>query len=420
MAHVLVLGSGAREHALGLAFSPHRRSFLPGNPGTKSLGTNLAGDPADGALVARIAAEIKADLVVVGPELPLVAGVADAVRAAGIPVFGPSRDGARLEGSKAFMKEFCKRHGVPTAAFRVFENVEAARAYIRAENRPLVVKADGLCAGKGVVVAADADEALAAVDSMMVARVFGDAGAKVVIEDVLPGEEASFHVLVAGDAVVALAAAQDHKRAKDGDLGPNTGGMGAYAPAPIVTPEVKARVMREIVDPVVRGLRADGIDFRGVLFVGLMIENGVPRVLEFNVRFGDPETSVVLPLVDGDVYALFAAVANGDLSHAGEAVKTHPGSCVTVVLAAENYPATPTKGDEIRGLESALPEGGYILHAGTAEGAEGKITTAGGRVLAVGARAGSFAEARARAYEVVSCIEFRGMHFRSDIGHRAR
>jgi phosphoribosylamine--glycine ligase len=416
MGSVLILGSGAREHALGLALVGHTRTFLPGNEGTRELGRNLAGDPSDLGLVVRLAGEIKPDLVVVGPEAPLVSGVADALREAGALVFGPTRDGARLEGSKAFMKEFCKRHGVPTAAFRVFDDPAQAKAYIRAENRPLVVKADGLCAGKGVVVAKDAEEALAAVESMMVARAFGDAGARVVIEDVLPGEEASYHVLVSGSDALALVAAQDHKRAKDGDLGPNTGGMGAYAPAPIVTKEVAARVTTEIVGPVVRGLKADGLDFRGVLFVGLMIEDGVPRVLEFNVRFGDPETSVVLPLIDGDVYELLRAVANGTLG--GASAGTRPGSCVTVVLAAEGYPGTPTKGDEIRGLEKPLPEGGYVLHAGTARRGD-KVVTAGGRVLAVGARASTFAEARKRAYEVVSCIEFRGMQYRKDIGHRA-
>ncbi len=418
-ASVLVLGSGAREHALGLALSPHTLTFLPGNEGTRALGRNIPGDPTDVPLVLRIAAEIKPDLVIVGPEAPLCAGVVDALRAAGVVAFGPTQDCARLEGSKAFMKEFCKRHGVPTAGFRVFDDAEQAKAYIRAEDRALVVKADGLCAGKGVVVAHDAEEALAAVESMMVARAFGAAGARVVIEDVLPGEEASYHVLVSRGDVLALAPAQDHKRALDGDRGPNTGGMGAYAPAPIVTPDVRERVTKEIVEPVVRGLREDGLDFRGVLFVGLMIEEGVPRVLEFNVRFGDPETSVVLPLIDGDVYELLTAVANGTLGNA--TAGTREGSCVTVVIAAEGYPGSPAKGDEIKGLEKKLPEGGYVLHAGTARGGEGgdAIVTAGGRVLAVGARAPTFAEARTRAYEVVECIQFRGMHFRKDIGYRA-
>jgi phosphoribosylamine--glycine ligase len=416
MASVLILGSGAREHALGRALSPHSLTFLPGNAGTGGLGRNVAGDPADVAHVVRIAAEIKPDLVVVGPEAPLVSGVVDTLRAESILAFGPMKDGARLEGSKAFMKEFCKRHGVPTAAFRVFDHADDAKAYIQKENRPLVVKADGLCAGKGVVVSQDATEALAAVESMMVERAFGDAGARVVIEDVLPGEEASYHVLVSGGHTVALAAAQDHKRVHDGDRGPNTGGMGAYAPAPIVTPEVEARVTKEIIEPVVRGLAADGIDFRGVLFVGLMIEDGVPRVLEFNVRFGDPETSVVLPLIDGDVYELLRSVATGELGSAK--AKRGAGSCVTVVLAAEHYPATPAKGDVIHGLEEKLPEGGYVLHAGTARKGD-DIVTAGGRVLAVGARAATFAGARKRAYEVVDCIQFRGMHYRKDIGHRA-
>ena len=416
MASVLILGSGAREHALGLALSPHSLTFLPGNAGTSALGRNVPGDPTDVAHVMRIAAEIKPDLVVVGPEAPLVSGVVDALRAESILAFGPTKDGARLEGSKAFMKEFCKRHGVPTAAFRVFDDPAEAKAYIQKESRPLVVKADGLCAGKGVVVAKDAAEALAAAHSMMVERAFGDAGARVVVEDVLPGEEASYHVLVSGEHTVALAAAQDHKRVFDGDRGPNTGGMGAYAPAPIVNADVEARVTKDIVEPVVRGLAADGIDFRGVLFVGLMIENGVPRVLEFNVRFGDPETSVVLPLIDGDVYELLRSVATGELGKA--TAKRGRGSCVTVVLAAESYPATPAKGDVIHGLEKPLPEGGYVLHAGTARKGD-DVVTAGGRVLAVGARAATFADAQKRAYEVVDSIRFRGMHYRKDIGHRA-
>jgi phosphoribosylamine--glycine ligase len=418
MASVLILGSGAREHALGLALAPHTCTFLPGNQGTRQLGRNIAGDPADPKFVAQIASELKPDLVVVGPELPLVNGVVDALSAVSILAFGPERSAARLEGSKAFMKEFCKRHGVPTADFRVFDEPGGAKAYIRSCDRPLVVKADGLCAGKGVVVASSTAEALAAIDTMMVERAFGEAGARVVIEEILPGDEASYHVLVSGGDTVTLAAAQDHKRALDGDRGPNTGGMGAYAPAPIVTPHVIERVNREIVQPVVRGLAADGLEFRGVLFVGLMIENGVPRVLEFNVRFGDPETSVVLPLIDGDVYELLRAVASGTLGNAR--VTQRAGSCVTVVLAAEGYPGTPTKGDHITGLGGALPEGGYVLHAGTAPGrAEGEVVTAGGRVLAVGARAATFDLARARAYEVVSSIHFRGMQYRTDIGHRA-
>jgi phosphoribosylamine--glycine ligase len=416
MASVLIIGSGAREHALGRAFHGHSLAFFPGNAGTASLGRNLPGNAEDVSALVRAGGEARADLVVIGPEKPLVMGAADALRAAGFAVFGPDARAARLEGSKSFMKEFCKRHLVPTADFRVFDDAEEAKAFVRGAARPLVVKADGLCAGKGVVVAQSAEEALAAIDEMMIARVFGEAGARVVIEEVLPGEEASFHVLVSGKDAVALVPAQDHKRALDGDLGPNTGGMGAYAPALVVDAVVHERVMNEIVARTVAGLAGEGIDFRGVLFVGLMIENGVPRVLEFNVRFGDPETSVVLPLLDGDPFAIFSAVAAGRLHSARVGHKT--GAAVSVVLAAEHYPKTPATGDAIEGLDRAVPEGAWVLHAGTKKDGD-RVVTSGGRVLAVGAHAHTFDEARARAYEVASSIHFRGMHYRRDIGHRA-
>jgi phosphoribosylamine--glycine ligase len=401
---------------LGRAFHGHSLSFFPGNAGTATLGKNLPGNAEDVGAVVACAQAVRPDLVVIGPEKPLVLGAADALRAAGFLVFGPDARAAKLEGSKAFMKELCKRHHVPTADFRVFDDASAAKAYIRDAARPLVVKADGLCAGKGVVVAQSTDEALAAVDEMMVARVFGDAGARVVIEELLPGDEASFHVLVSGKDAATLAPAQDHKRALDGDRGPNTGGMGAYAPAPVVNAVVHERVMNEIVARTLAGFEAEGLDFRGVLFVGLMIENGVPRVLEFNVRFGDPEASVVLPLIDGDPFAIFTAVASGRLRSAHVAHKA--GAAVTVVLAAEHYPKTPATGDVIEGLNRALPEGGYVLHAGTKRDGD-RVVTAGGRVLAVGAQAPTFETARTRAYEVASCIHFRGMHYRKDIGHRA-
>lgn len=426
MARVLIVGSGSREHALAAgvlasASGPHEVIVAPGNAGTARVARNVAVAADDVSGLVALAAREAVDLVVVGPEAPLVLGLVDALEAKGIRAFGPSRVAARLEGSKAFMKELCRRHGVPTADFAVFDDAEAARAHVRAAGRPLVVKADGLAAGKGVVVAADVDEAVDAVDRMLVARAFGDAGARLVIEEILPGEEASFHVVCDGTRAFALVAAQDHKRVSDGDLGPNTGGMGAYAPAPVVTPEVQARVMREIVEPTLRGMASEGMPFRGVLFVGLMIEAGVPRVLEFNVRFGDPETTVLVPMLDGDWFALLDGAARGDLSAAAGVSRTRAGAALAVVMAAEGYPGKPAAGDVLEGLEGLegrLPEGAFVFHAGTKqEGA--RVVTSGGRILTVGARAATFEDARARAYEVVGRIRFRGEHHRSDIGHRA-
>jgi phosphoribosylamine--glycine ligase len=413
---ILLVGGGAREHALGSALRGHELLFAPGNGGTARLGRNVAVAATDVAALVGLAERERVDLVVVGPEAPLTLGLVDALADRGILAFGPSRAAARLEGSKAFMKEFLGRHAIPTAAFAVFDDPAAARAHVLAAGRPLVVKADGLCAGKGVVVAADVAEALDAVERMMVAREFGDAGRTVVIEELLAGEEASFHAVCDGTRAVALVPAQDHKRAFDGDRGPNTGGMGAYAPAPIVTAAVHDEVMRTVVEPTLRGMAEDGAPFRGVLFVGLMIEAGRPRVLEFNVRFGDPETAVLVPMFDGDWLALLEGAARGDLS--GVRAGTKAGAALAVVMAAEGYPAKPTIGDRIEGLLAPLADGAFVLHAGTAtEGAE--VVTAGGRVLTVGAQAATFEAARELAYEAVGRLQFRGEHHRTDIGHRA-
>ncbi|HSO33518.1 MAG TPA: phosphoribosylamine--glycine ligase [Labilithrix sp.] len=414
---VLIVGAGAREHALATALREHDLVFAPGNGGTARLGRNVAVAATDVAGLVALAERERIDLVVVGPEAPLTLGLVDALQDKGIAAFGPSRAAARLEGSKAFMKEFLARHHIPTAAFAVFDDAEKAKAHVRAAGRPLVVKADGLCAGKGVVVAADVEEAVRAVDDMMVSRVFGDAGDVVVIEELLPGEEASFHVVCDGTRGIALVPAQDHKRVFDGDRGPNTGGMGAYAPAPVVTAAVHDEVMRAVVGPTLRGMAAEGTPFRGVLFVGLMIERGVPRVLEFNVRFGDPETTVLVPMLDGDWLALLEGSARGSLegAHAG----TKSGAALAVVMAAEGYPAKPAAGDRIEGLDAALPAGAFVFHAGTALAPDGAVITAGGRVLTVGAQAASFAEAQRAAYQAVAAIHWRGEHHRSDIGHRA-
>ncbi|WP_437570433.1 phosphoribosylamine--glycine ligase [Sorangium sp. So ce542] len=424
---ILVLGSGGREHALAraLARSPSVAEVVvaPGNAGTTAEGgpgrapirrADLASLSPDEAT--RLAVRERVDLVVVGPEAPLCAGVADALAAAGVAVFGPSREAARLEGSKAFLKEFAARHGIPTAPFQIARSFDEAARIIRERGAPIVVKADGLCAGKGVVVAATVDEALAAAKDMLVDRRFGDAGATVILEDALVGEEASVHALSDGEAIFVLPAARDHKRVGEGDTGPNTGGMGAFAPSARVTPELTARVEREILRPTIDGMRAEGRPFRGVLFAGLMITPaGDPILLEHNVRFGDPECEALMELLEGDVAELCASAAAGALDPG--AARVAPGRhALTVVLAARGYPTAPVTGDVIRGLDAAAAvEGAFVNHAGTAE-RDGAIVTAGGRVLAVTAAGDSLAEARERAFRAVSAIDFDGKVLRRDIG----
>ncbi len=420
MSKILVVGGGSREHALGAglarAGSGHELLFAPGNAGTAAIGKNVAVPASDVPGLVELASKERVDLVVVGPELPLTLGLVDALAEKGIRAFGPTKAAARLEGSKAFMKEICRRGGVPTADFAVFDDAEAAKAHVRKAGRPLVVKADGLCAGKGVVVASSVDEACDAIDRMITRAELGDAGRVIVLEELLPGEEASFHVVCDGTRAIPLVAAQDHKRVFDGDRGPNTGGMGAYAPAPVVTADVAEQVMKSIVEPTLRTMADAGAPFRGVLFVGLMIEQGRPRVLEFNVRFGDPETTVLVPMLDGDWFALLDGAARGDLS--GYEAKTKPGAALAVVMAAERYPASPATGDRIEGLDAPIPADAYVYHAGTKRDGDA-VVTAGGRVLTVGARAASLAEARDVAYRVVGGIRWRGEHHRSDIGHHA-
>jgi phosphoribosylamine--glycine ligase len=418
-ARVIVVGGGSREHALAAAVAAggHEVIVAPGNAGTDAIGRNVPVRADDVPGIVSLAEDERADLVVVGPELPLTLGLVDALEARGVRAFGPSRAAARLEGSKAFMKRFCERHGIPTAPFAVFDDAAAAERHVRAAGRPLVVKADGLAAGKGVVVADSVEEGCAAVDRMMRRAEFGDAGATVVVEERLAGEEASFHVVCDGTRGVALAPAQDHKRVHDGDQGPNTGGMGAYAPAPVVDAAVHERVMREIVEPTLAGMAAEGAPLRGVLFVGLMIERGEPCVLEYNVRFGDPEATVLVPTYDGDWFELLDAAARGDLSRA--AAGPCRGSALAVVMAAAGYPARPRSGDRIHGLDAPLPEGAFVRHAGTARSPDGTVVTSGGRVLAVGAHAATIAEAARVAYDGVSRIGWEGEHHRTDIGRRA-
>lgn len=420
---VLVVGSGGREHALAwkIAQSPRAAAVLaaPGSDAMAEVATCHPGVKAGDldALVALAQAE-NVDLVVVGPEDPLAAGLADRLRAIGVAVFGPSGAAAQLEASKAFAKEFMARHRIPTAAFQVFEDRDAAVAHVRERGGPCVVKADGLAAGKGVYVCDGPAEAETALGEIMGDRRFGEAGARVVIEDRLEGEEASYYALSDGEHVVTLAPAQDHKRALDGDRGENTGGMGAYAPAPVVTEAVEKRILEEVVHPAIRGMAADGHPYQGVLFVGLMIDaSGAPQVVEFNVRFGDPETQPLMLGLDGDLLPLLDAAARGGLEQA--APVGFRDAAVCVVLASGGYPRSYETGKTISGLEAAAGEHVVVFHAGTRRGADGAFETAGGRVLGVTARGASVAEARERAYAAADRIAFEGRHLRRDIGDRA-
>jgi phosphoribosylamine--glycine ligase len=358
------------------------------------------------------------DLAVVGPEDPLCNGVVDELGSAGVLSFGPNRRAARLEGSKAFMKAFAERHGIPTAAYRIVRTVDEARQAVAAFDEPPVVKADGLCGGKGVVVAATHDEALEAALSMLSGARFGDAGRTVVIERRIAGSEASVHAICDGRTALLLPAAQDHKRIGDGDTGPNTGGMGAYAPAPLMTPALIERVREEVIERCLAGMRADGVEYRGTLFAGLMIsEGGEPHCLEYNVRFGDPETQVLTSVLEGDFAEALSQAAAGELNT--ESLRVGAAHAMCVVLGAAGYPKSPRTGDVIGGLEIAAKVPGVTLfHAGTRQGAEG-VVTAGGRVLGVTARGATLQEARTRAYEAADSVEFAGKQLRRDIGRRA-
>ncbi|MBX6377037.1 MAG: phosphoribosylamine--glycine ligase [Clostridia bacterium] len=418
---VLVLGGGAREHALAwrLAASPSVREVvcLPGNPGMAAQARCLPGDPTDPATVVAAAEAEGADLVVVGPEAPLLAGVSDALRERGIAVAGPSRAAATVEGSKAFAKRLMAEAGVPTAAFRVFDRAEDAVAFLRGQDRPWVVKADGLASGKGVIVPSSPEEAVAAVEAIMVRRAFGEAGARVVVEERLEGEEVSVIALVDGRHVLPLLPAQDHKRLGEGDVGPNTGGMGAYAPVPFLDERGLAEVTERVLQPVVDALAARGTPYRGVLYAGLMLTADGPRVLEFNARFGDPEAEALLPLLEGDLGELLMAAAVGDLGDAR--VAWRPGACVCVVLAAPGYPGEPRRDLPIDGLERAAALTGiHVFHAGTAV-RDGRFVTAGGRVAAVSAVGPTLRDAVDAAYDAVSLIRFPGRQFRRDIAARA-
>jgi len=420
---VLVVGGGGREHALlwKLRQSPRVAALLcaPGNAGTGALATNVALGADDVEGLRDFALRERIDCTVVGPELPLVHGIVDAFAAAGLRCFGPDRRAAALEGSKAYAKEIMQRAGVPTAAHATFDDAAAARRYVDELGAPLVVKADGLAAGKGVTVCATRDEAHEAIDASMRRRIFGAAGGRVVIEEFLEGEEVSFMALTDGEAVVPLASSQDHKRLGDGDTGPNTGGMGAYSPSPLVTPALERAVMDQVMRPLIATLAADGIRYRGVLYAGLMVAAGRPKVLEFNVRFGDPECQVLMPRLRSDLLDLMLAVIDGTLG--GTTTEWDMRASAGIVLAAAGYPGEPTKGTPITGL----PDGGagdwndgVVFHSGTATRA-GETVTSGGRVLTVTALGVDVADAVTRAYTGVARVRFAGMQYRHDIGARA-
>ena len=418
---ILVIGSGGREHALAWRLSQDARIqkvyVAPGNAGTALEDglENVALQGNDELLAFAQREDIY--LTVVGPEAPLAAGVVDVFRAAGLKIFGPTKAAAQLESSKDFAKRFMTRHNIPTAFFETFSDAKAAHAYVNKHGAPIVIKADGLAAGKGVVVAMTPDEAHQAIDMMLADNKLGDAGARVVIEEFLHGEEASFIVMVDGKHVLPLATSQDHKRLLDGDNGPNTGGMGAYSPAPVVTPEIHARVLREVIQPVVRGMEQEGNTYTGFLYAGLMIDaQGGIKVLEFNCRMGDPETQPIMLRLKSNLLALVDHAVNGTLDKIE--VEWDRRTALGVVLAAANYPDTPRKGDVITGLPKRADEDTHVFHAGT-ELRDGEVVTSGGRVLCVTALGDMLKMAQKRAYEIADTIHFDGSQMRRDIGWRA-
>jgi phosphoribosylamine--glycine ligase len=420
--NVLIIGSGGREHALAYkaAQSPRVETVFvaPGNAGTATeVGLqNVAIDPLDFDALAQFASQNDVGLTIVGPEAPLVAGIVDDFNARGLPCFGPSALAAQLEGSKAFTKEFLARHKIPTAAYQTFTEIDPAVAYIKEQGAPIVVKADGLAAGKGVIVAQSEQEAIDAVTDMLSGNAFGDAGCRVVIEECLVGEEASFIVVCDGQFASPMASSQDHKRIGEGDTGPNTGGMGAYSPAPVVTPEIHERIMNEVIYPTLRGMASEGAEYTGFLYAGLMIDtDGTPKVIEFNCRFGDPETQPIMVRLQSDLVELCQAALNKTLSTLEP--RWDPRPSMGVVLAAKGYPGDYPKGDIIQGLDSKH-EDVKVFHAGTKQTDQG-IATNGGRVLCVTALGDDLQSAQARCYEAINSLSWDGMTYRRDIGWRA-
>ena len=422
--NVLLIGSGGREHALAwkLKQSPllDRLYCAPGNAGIEAVATCIALDIADHEGAARFCKDKKIGLVVVGPEAPLVAGLTDDLEAQGIRVFGPSRAAAQLEGSKGFTKDLCAKAGIPTGAYARFSQAAPAKAYLDGQALPIVIKADGLAAGKGVVIAETKEEAEAAIDACF-SGAFGDAGAELVIEEFLRGEEASFFALVDGTMALPLITAQDHKRVFDGDRGPNTGGMGAYAPAPIMTEALCRRTMNEIIEPTVRAMAEAGTPFKGVLYAGLMIEDGAPKLIEYNARFGDPECQPLMLMLDSDLLPVLLAAAEGRLD--GATLDWRDGAAICVVMATKGYPGAYAKGSEIRGLEAAAADPAVeIFHAGTRRDGDRdgtRILADGGRVLGVTARGADIREAQSRAYGAIDMIDWSDGFCRRDIGWRA-
>ena len=420
---VLIVGGGGREHALAWKAAQSTRAekifVAPGNAGTarepKCENVAIGAEDIHGLLHFALGSGI--DLTIVGPEAPLVLGIVDRFREAGLRCFGPSRAAAQLEGSKAFAKDFLARHHIPTAAYGSFTDAAQAEAYIRRIGAPIVVKADGLAAGKGVIIAQTTEEAAAAAHAMLAGNAFGEAGQRVVVEEFLAGEEASFIVMVDGEHVLTLATSQDHKRLRDQDQGPNTGGMGAYSPAPVVTPQIHDRVLREVIEPTVRGMAAEGHPYTGFLYAGLMISaDGTPRVLEYNCRFGDPETQPVMMRLRSDLLVLLEAAVEGRLD--GAQAQWDPRVALGVVMAAAGYPGPYRKGDVIRGLDVKTGPEQKVFHAGTVV-SDGEVLTAGGRVLCATALGDSVAEAQRLAYALARSISWNGVQYRTDIGHRA-
>ncbi|GAB6034859.1 phosphoribosylamine--glycine ligase [Galenea microaerophila] len=421
---VMIIGSGGREHALAWkaaqGASVSEVFVAPGNAGTaqepKLTNVDIAVTDLEGLV--KFAKDEGIELTIVGPEVPLVMGVVDAFQQAGLKCFGPTAAAAQLEGSKAFSKDFLAKHHIPTADYEVFTEIAKAHAYLDKVGAPIVIKADGLAAGKGVILAETVEEAKAAVDDMLAGNKFGDAGARVVIEEFLTGEEASFIVMADGKNILPMASSQDHKARNNGDTGPNTGGMGAYTPAPVVTPEIHERIMNEVIRPTIEGMEKEGMPYTGFLYAGIMVaEDGTPKVLEFNCRFGDPETQPIMMRLQSDLAQLCLAALEGKLDSVE--AQWDPRAALGVVMAAEGYPADYRKGDVIQGLDQVHGEDIKVFHAGTALNEKGEVITAGGRVLCVTALGDTVSDAQKRVYEGVHKISWPGVYYRTDIGHRA-
>lgn len=419
--NILLIGSGGREHALAwkIRQSPlcERLVIAPGNPGMAALGECHAVKATDVADLTALAQDIRADLVVVGPESALAEGIADACKTLGIPCFGPMRTAAQLESSKAFTKDFCKRHNIPTAASETFTTVAEAREFLKTYQPPYVIKADGLAAGKGVAISPDYQDAVAEIEAMLGGR-YGPASSQIVIEEFMTGEEASIFALCDGETALLFGWAQDHKRAFDGDTGPNTGGMGTYSPAPIVTPDLLRITQDEILDPTMAGMKAEGNPYTGVLYAGLMVEDGRPRLVEYNARFGDPECQVLMLRLKSDIVPYLLAATRGGLKDL-PAPQWHDEAAVCVVYAAKGYPDSPLTGSIIRGADQDFGDDVTVFHAGTVRGDDGALKAAGGRVLNICARGATIQEARDKAYAAINQIDWPGGFYRTDIGWRA-